>query len=389
MSALAQPEKAPETPEAAGPSAADLEQAKGHFKKGKELFDAKDFENAVKEFKESYRLSKNPVLLYNIAFTLDEIGDKEMALFYYEKFLRDTDPEAANRSEAEERIKTLKAEAGGSTDSGEDASAIVSSFKHNVVEEAPPGKPLDITAVIPEGATWKVTLHYRPSGESKFTSVAMTPRYTELVGRIPADKTNAKSIQYYLEVQGPDGKVIERSGEPTSPHLIYMDEAAKARFYPDFDTSAPIPDDGPGDGGDDSSGGGFMDGSSTMNKIKWGTTIGAGVLVLSGTVFALVLAPGVETDLESESIDSRLGTCMEGPPCKAFSGSQKDLQTKGKRYQTIGNVSLIAGGIAAVGAGVLWYLDLTGKKSSSSDSSISAVPMVGNDFVGGAATLRF
>ena len=77
--------------EPTGPSAEDMAKAKEEFIKGKELFDAKDFENAVDQFKESYKLSKNPVLLYNIAFTHDEIGDQQMATFYYEKFLKDTD----------------------------------------------------------------------------------------------------------------------------------------------------------------------------------------------------------------------------------------------------------------------------------------------------------
>ena len=50
----------------AGPSAADMEKAKEQFIKGRELFDANDFTGAVSAFKESYRLSRNALLLYNI-----------------------------------------------------------------------------------------------------------------------------------------------------------------------------------------------------------------------------------------------------------------------------------------------------------------------------------
>ena len=85
----AAPEATPEeaTPEEAtpedsdGPSAEDLEKAKEHYAKGKAFFDASEFEKAVDEFKESYKLSKNPVLLYNIAHTHDEIGDAAHGTF--------------------------------------------------------------------------------------------------------------------------------------------------------------------------------------------------------------------------------------------------------------------------------------------------------------------
>ena len=46
--------------------------AKKAYGEGKRLFDAKKFADAVDKFKESYRLSRNPLLLYNVGFTLDQ-----------------------------------------------------------------------------------------------------------------------------------------------------------------------------------------------------------------------------------------------------------------------------------------------------------------------------
>src|SRR5215475_9685769 len=67
----------------APPSPADLAAAKKAYAEGKALHDKGNLPEAVEKFKESYRLSKNPLLLYNIAFTMDEAGTKDLALFYY------------------------------------------------------------------------------------------------------------------------------------------------------------------------------------------------------------------------------------------------------------------------------------------------------------------
>jgi tetratricopeptide (TPR) repeat protein len=389
------PEEAPPA-EPAGPSADDMAKAKEHYIKGKELFDAKDFESAVDKFKESYKLSKNAVLLYNIAFTHDEIGDKQMAVFYYEKFLRDTDKGAANRDVARKRLRELKKETGGSTDAGSSDVQAVTSFKHTVVDEAPPNTPLDIVAVVPEGVPWRVVMNYRIAGHAKFTAVEMTYRFKELVARIPASATSGKNVQYYIEVKDGSGKVLERSGEPTSPHIVYMEEGAKPRFYADAtNTGKVIDSDNPeGFGGGSSSSGGNggpTDGgwtdvqSSKFNKLKWGTTGGAAGLVLASLTFYW-LSSDFANRLEDESLDSQTGQCGN-PPCKQFAQKQKDLQSLGKTYETLGSVALGLGVATAGVAGYLWYLEM--KDNKGNEKSVSTIPVIGNDYVGAAAALRF
>jgi hypothetical protein len=46
------------------PSKEQLEAAKKAFGEGKTLYDEQKFAEAVEKFKESYRLSRNPLLLY-------------------------------------------------------------------------------------------------------------------------------------------------------------------------------------------------------------------------------------------------------------------------------------------------------------------------------------
>src|SRR5690348_7351886 len=79
------------------PTKEQLDQAKKAFAEGKTLHDQGKLLDAVEKFKESYRLSKNPLLLYNIGLTLDEAGQKDSALLYYRKFLSDAPKNAQQR----------------------------------------------------------------------------------------------------------------------------------------------------------------------------------------------------------------------------------------------------------------------------------------------------
>ncbi|MBP8812069.1 MAG: hypothetical protein KBI14_36040, partial [Kofleriaceae bacterium] len=257
--AHAQPGDKPAEP--APPTPEQLEAAKAAFLEGKTLFDAKKFDVAVEKFKESYRLSRNPLLLYNVAFTFDQLGQKDMAHFYYSKFLADAPADAAQRPEATARLKVLDKELQRDTppDGGEvkppdgggevkppdggtggkprvkkpPSAYTAEDFQHQIVEEAPPGRPLDLTAFVPEDAGWQVTMFYRGGGDAKFTSVGMKPRYSELVGRIPAKVMAGSSVQYYIEVRTPTGEMVSRVGRPASPNIVYLDPKAKPRYYPD------------------------------------------------------------------------------------------------------------------------------------------------------------
>ena len=98
---------APTAALAQNPTPAQIEKAKKAFLAGKKAFDAGDFPEAITKFKESYNLSKNPVLLYNIAFANDQAGMEDIALFYYRKFLTDAPEDAAQRDEVTTRVGVL------------------------------------------------------------------------------------------------------------------------------------------------------------------------------------------------------------------------------------------------------------------------------------------
>jgi len=414
----------------APPSAADLAAAKKAYGEGKALHDKGNLADAVEKFKESYRLSKNPLLLYNIAFTMDEAGTKDLALFYYKKFLTDAPPDATQRASVTERVKALDKEATAKPDApkpdepkkNESKTNIkpagtysATDFGHQVVEEAPPGKPLDMTASVPDDSGFVVTLYFRAGGESTFTSRVMKPRYKELVARIPAAKMTGTAIQYYVECKDAAGTVVTRVGKSTEPNLVTIEATATAKFYPDMVDEAPPPPQATGDN-DDPLGvkkpvaqvdtnpvitppteapthGGFMDaGSSKFTYAKWGTTAGAAVFVGLGMLF-YVRAHNAADALAADA--SSCGT----PPCRKFDTAyDADVESGGKRDAILFDVGIGLGVATAVVAGYFWYKEFKAKKNG--DMKVSGTnttpaaswvvsPMTDGSAIGAAAAGRF
>jgi len=457
----------------AAPTADELKQAKEAYAAGKKLFEAKKFAEAVEKFKDSYRLSHNPLLLFNIALTFSELGTKDMALFYYKKFMSDAPADAAQRADAEKAIKELEAEAvvveppddggkgtddggkgtddgGKGTDDGgkgvddggkgtDDGGArpppreyTIEDFEHAVVDEAPPGKPLDLI-VSPDDAPWIVTLYYRPQNEEKFVALPMRSHHKTLVARIPSKVMSGNAVQYYIEVKDEAGTLLTRVGKSTSPNVVYIDSAARPQYYPDLEdaggTKAPDGDQGgggsvnvvgdndnppgfgeevrPGGGFDPNAKGpvaegpGFTDvGSGKFKYAKWGAT-GAGLGMLTMSVTFGLMASSYAASLEAEAVVSNDETCTEGPPCRPFDEYRKGIEDTGERYELISRITL-AVGVAATGvAAWFWYKELKANKrhervgaakATTTDSGLSSLvtaPLVGDDLFGAAAALRF
>jgi hypothetical protein len=435
---------APTPAQAQQPSPADITKAKAAFGEGKKLFDAGDFAEAAAKFKESYKLSKNPVLLYNIGFANEKAGQDDIALFYYRKFLTDAPPEAAQRAEVVDKVKELekKFSPGGGGSEPVKTEPVKTEpvkteplkikpagtykdtdFQHQMIDTAPPKKPLDITAFVPEDSGWTVTLHFRTAGEGKFTSKEMKWRYKELVGRVPAQKMLGESMQYYIEVKDQAGVTIARAGKSTSPNLVTLEAGASPRFYPDFSEEGTVAtpqetigDDTeedpltgkkktikkvavvPGDGEviDDptpTGGQGLTDvGSKKFKYAKWGST-GAAVGLVGLSVTFYFLAGKQATALEDDSL------ICGAPPCRMFDQYDRDLESAGKRNQSISNTTMVLGIGAAAVAGYFWYKQLTSKKTNTErmstkkaadpELSWTIVPSLDDTSMGATAAVRF
>jgi hypothetical protein len=433
------------------PTKEQLEQAKAAFAEGKSLHDQGKLPEAVDKFKESYRLSKNPLLLYNIGLTLDEAGQKDNALLYYRKFLSDAPANAAQRPTANDRVKVLEKEKldadlnGGPTKTEptktepvktepvktepvktEPAKPIkikpagtysASDFQHQLVDSAPPGKPLDVSAFVPEDSGFTVTLYYRAAGDATFTAKQMKWRYKELVARVPAAVMKGSTIQYYIEVKDQAGNKVTSSGKSTNPNLVTIDASASPRYYTDMpDDDGKLPAQTAGGhteeedplaiGGhhdeakhDDNPmqqpGGGDQKDTtpSGPNYVKWGATGAAGVLLGTG-IATYFLAKGQANNIQGDTLTN--GCTM--PPCRAYDHFDSDFQSAGQSYQTISNVTIALGVIGAGVAGFLWSTESTTKKHDdvkpaaagpSPEASWIVAPAVGDSFRGAAAAVRW
>lgn len=444
--ALVAPTVVAPTP-AVAQSAADLNKAKAAFAAGKKAFDAGDFTEAAKNFKKSYDLSKKAALLYNVALAYQKNGDDDIALSYYRKFLKESDPADAQRPDAEQQVKELEAKLGiapspspaptqptgtppavtplptqppppekkpvvikpAGTYNAEDC-------KHQLIDIAPPGKALDVTGAVPDDSGFAMTLYFRKKGEANFTSKEMKWRYNELIARIPRMSVLGDSIQYYLECKDTTGNVIQRWGKSTSPNLIELQKGAPERFYPDWTDGAepaqatpqqtqaqdteedplnknkqtaqvtePVVEE-PIDGPEMPPGTGLTDPGSKKFKIGlWSTTGVAAVGIGAAVVF--YISAGKQASFLEDDIYS-----CGAPPCRDFDQTARDAESAGKLYNTLTTVSLVVAGVGTVAASYFWYKQLTHKGTGPRRGEISVAPSVqtnGEGFTGAAASITF
>lgn len=84
------------------------EKAKEAFKKAEAFYKTGDYEKALEGYKESYLLSQEPVLLYNMAQCYRLLGKSEDALRAYKNFLKDSPANAKFVKEAKKFVKDLE-----------------------------------------------------------------------------------------------------------------------------------------------------------------------------------------------------------------------------------------------------------------------------------------
>src|SRR5882724_9259765 len=87
--------------------AQDFEAAGKHFSAAQEAFGAKHFKTAAAEFEAAYGITKDPVLLYNVAESYEKAGEGHKAVANYKAYLRDQ-PQAQDKAEVQKRIKAIE-----------------------------------------------------------------------------------------------------------------------------------------------------------------------------------------------------------------------------------------------------------------------------------------
>ncbi len=357
------------------PTKEQLDAAKKAFEDGNALYKAGKLVEAIPKLKESYKLSRNPFLLYNIGRTYDQLGQKEVALFYFKKFLALGPPNAPMRAEVGKRVDELVKEGVPETD----PDAVVApapkpsvELGHQPVESAAPNQPVEITATVPKDKNLTVTLNYRGADDTTFTSVPMTWRDTQLVAEIPGDKVRGNYIQYYLEAKDATGAVIARAGKSTSPNLSNI-QGGPTRAGLELDD--PLKDQR------------FAPKPKPKTPYEKETLIstGAAGVVIGTTVVMYLLASKYSDELHDDA------TSCGAPPCTPFDDAYDHrLETLGRRYNTAYHITLALSVASAGVAGYFWYRRMTTKKPQVEEQKRwTFAPVVGDDFAGAATVGHF
>ena len=93
---------------------ADQLLARKHYELGAQLYKTSDYSRALVEFQESYRLSKKPGLLFNLARCHEVLANLEKAIKYYRMYLAQV-PGTLKRSLVESRLRNLEKRAAASS----------------------------------------------------------------------------------------------------------------------------------------------------------------------------------------------------------------------------------------------------------------------------------
>jgi tetratricopeptide (TPR) repeat protein len=338
-------------PNAPPPTKDQLDAAKKAFDEAQTLYTAGKYHEAIDKLQESYRLSHNVFLLYNIGHSYDQLGDKPKALAFYIQFLQLSAPGVPKRDETQKRIDELKA---ANVEADLEAVQLVLDevmgvpkvkprFKHAAVDSVAPGKSIEITVEVPKDAPWIVTLHYRAADEEAYTAEPLTTwRDRVLVGQIPGTKTTGSSLHYYIEAKDADGNLIVRSGKKSSPNLVKVEEPIAVVVKPKVEDPL-LTVEKP---------------HAPPRKLITPTTVSTtvAVVLIGGAITTYLIAKQKADDLEFDA------TACGQPPCQPFDGFDDKLENSGKRYNRIYQVTLVAS-VGAVGvAGYFWYRSLTKPK---------------------------
>ena len=83
------------------------DEAKRKFQEGRQHYDRHEYELAITAFAEAYRLSREPLLLFNIAQSHRLKGDCASAMTFYRRYL-EADPHPSNQVELDAAIERCK-----------------------------------------------------------------------------------------------------------------------------------------------------------------------------------------------------------------------------------------------------------------------------------------
>jgi hypothetical protein len=123
--------------------AQDFEKAGKLFAAAQESFGKKHYSSAATLFQSAYDITKDPILLYNVAESWEKAGDGKQAVSSYEAYLK-AQPKAADKAEVQKRLKAIRAKKQklpNQSAPGDDPKAALAALTPPPAPPAPPEPP--------------------------------------------------------------------------------------------------------------------------------------------------------------------------------------------------------------------------------------------------------
>lgn len=329
--------------------AQDFEAAGRHFSSAQEAFGAQHFKTAAVEFEAAYAITKDPVLLYNVAESYEKAGDGRKAVANYKAYLHDQ-PNAQDKAEVQRRIKAIDARHG------------------KLVDQSAPGDnpPTPATTTAPTPPT--------PSTPSTPPPTQPAPTLKEPATTAPPlpppPGTTTTLPQSTAPTQGglspptpppsaPTPEVVAPGPTTTAPEPA----AVPAATAPPAEPPPGLLDEGP---------------TTKMRVAAWIGVASTLAVLTAGAIF------GLAAQSRADEISRRLSFVdMSGQPHKFDAGAQTDLQSlrdDGNLYNglAIGFYSVAA--VSAVATVVLFVVDA--KRPRPTQHAWRVAPVVGKNAAG-------
>jgi tetratricopeptide (TPR) repeat protein len=174
------------------------QEAKARFSTGLSHYNLNEFDQALREFKEAYRLYPDPVFLYNLGQCERQLGHNEEAIRFYRSYLREQQ-KAPNREDVLNKIAELEA----------------------ALKNAPPEpeKPAAVAPMTPPPTTTPPAP--RPDSTAATTPPPSQPEATQ---ELPATPPVNSEVATGSETDTPAGVDLTATSEPQSeatPQPIY------------------------------------------------------------------------------------------------------------------------------------------------------------------------
>lgn len=411
-------------------------QATEHFQKGSALYSAGQYLQAIKEFKEAYRLIPKPIILLYIADIYREAGLNDESITYYRKFLEEARMDDPGRPKAETALKEMGVSATAPVEvtptpnetpvqpvekpqPAEKPAKPRKAFKpgeliHTPLEEAQPNHPAKLEVELPDDIkrAW-VYLYYRTQGQDEYVKVKFKVDKDDVYYYIlPCSVMKGNILQYYIEAVGVSGRKVAGSATAASPYIV--DINASNPLQPGGQMSCAEAEGGKGTpaGGEVIAGpssGGSQGGGEPVKRrpkvfyIALGTSVATGAMVGLSVLFG-TLASTNAANLENNQM-------MPGGNLVVFEKDVANYEKSGKGYQNTMYITTGLSMVLALASGYLWA-DYFGKipvgisinarlegtpapaapapATPASDSGeVFVTPLVGEGFLGLGGTIRF